>query len=218
MLREELQQIVDSTSGERQASDFLAAHPEIVRWAFCRTGGHSTYVVKEFPFGNRHRADFAVPMSYSGAWEVHMVELEPPNDKVINKDGTPSRRFNKAISQVHDWASYIKQNPYEVRRDLSDWCVNHDLLGIYGEYGPPSNDTGDYLRDPETFIRYYYHIVIGRRNAIGKEQRRRMNQYSQDVLLRVCTYGRFLDIARNVETHQLDPNARVCLTDAEEEP
>jgi len=156
-------------------------------------------------------------MSYSGTWEVHLVELEPPNDKVINKGGTPSQRFNKAISQVHDWAAYIKDNPCEVRRDLSKWCADHDLLGYSGGCGDPCNSTGDYLRDPETFIRYYYHIVIGRRDRIAKEQRRRMNQYSEGLYLRVCTYGRFLDIARNYDIYNTDPGARVCLTDTAED-
>ncbi len=216
MLRKQLQTILENSSGERKVIKFLARHPDIVRWAFCRTGGHSTYVVKEYPFGSRYHADFVVPMSYSGAWDVHMVELEPIDDRVINKDGTPSKRLNKAISQINDWADYIKKNPYQVRQDLSDWCVKHDLLGIHGKYGPPSNYTGDDLRDPETYICYKYHIVIGRREKIDKEKRKKMNQYSGSMSIDICTYGRFVDIASNFDRHQSNPNEHVCLTDTEE--
>jgi len=204
--------------GERGVSRFLAEHPAIVRWAFCSTGGHSTYVVKQFPFGSHYRADFVVPMSYSGVWNLHMIELEPPGDRVINKDGTPSHRLNKAISQIHDWASYIEQNPNSFRKDLSDWCVNHDLLGFHSDQRPPCNFTGDYLRDPDTYICFYYHIVIGRRDRITREQRGKMNQFSRGIHhLRVCTYGRFLDIAKNFDKHEANPNEPVCLTDTEED-
>jgi len=218
MLREELSRIIESTTGERGISRFLAEHPEIVRWAFCQVGGHSTYVVKEFPFGSRYLADFVVPQSSSGHWEIHMIELEPPDDRVINKNGTPSHRFNKAISQIHDWASFIEENPYLFRKDLSDWCMKRDLLGSHIGKRPPCNFTGNYLRDPDTHIWFYYHIVIGRRDRITKEQRRKMNQFSRGSdHLRVCTYGRFLDIARNLDKHEANPDEPVRLTDTEED-
>jgi hypothetical protein len=216
MLSEELSRIIEGAAGEREVSRFLAEHPEIVRWAFCWTGGHSTYVIKEFPFGSRYRADFVVPMSYSGRWEVQMIELEPPDDKVINKDGTASHRLNKAIAQIHDWASYIEQNPYSFRKDLSDWCVDHDLLGVHSKKRPPCNYTGDYLKDQDTHIGFYYHIVIGSREQVTREQRRKMNQFSRGIHVRVCTYGRFLDIARNLDKREANPNEGVCLTDTEE--
>jgi len=217
-LEKKLSRILYGETGERGVSRFLAKHPEIVRWAFCWTGGHSTYVVKEFPFGSRHLSDFVVPMSYSGMWEVHMIELEPIDDRVINKDGTPSHRFNKAISQIHDWASFIEQNPYLFRKDLSNWCMKHDLLGLHSDERPPCNFTSDYLHDPDTHIWFYYHIVIGLRDRITKEQRKKMNQFSRGIHhLRVCTYGRFLDIARNLDKHEANPNEPVRLTDTEED-
>ncbi len=210
--------IIDETTGERGVSRFLGKHPEIVRWAFCRSGGHSTYVVKEFPFGSRYRADFVVPTSDSGGWNIHMIELEPPNDRVINKDGTPSLRFNKAISQIHDWAHYIEQNPYSFRKDLSDWCINHDLLGCHSDDEAPRNDIGYYLHEPDTFIQCHYHIVIGRRDHITKRQRRKMNQFVWGMHIdSVCTYGRFLDIAMNFDKLEINPNEGVCLTDTEED-
>jgi len=213
-LEKKLLHILDNTNGEREVSRFLAKHPEIVRWSFCLTGGHSTYIVKEFPFGSHYYADFVAPLSCSGMWEVHMIELESPNDRVINKDGTPSHSFNKAISQIHDWASYIEENPYSFRKDLSDWCMKHDLLDFRRKKWQPRNDSGDYLHDPDTHIWFYYHIVIGRRDRITKEQRRKMNQFSRGF--RVCTYGKFLDIARNIDKRKANPNESGFLTDTEE--
>jgi hypothetical protein len=201
MLRNKLEKILQSNSGEHSISTFLASYPEIVRWAFCKTGGHQTYVLKEFPFGSRYRADFVVPFSSSGGWDIHMIELKSPDDKVINKDGTPSRRFNKALAEVYDWNAFIEQNPYSVRRDLSDWCIKRDLLGIYGKYGPPSNYTGNYLHDPTTYIDYHYHIVIGRRDFIDDAKRIKMNQYSRGMHIEIRTYGRFLDCAAEIDRH-----------------
>jgi len=205
-------------SGERDVLRFLAEHPKIVHWAFYSPAGHATYVVKEFPFGSHYKADFVLSMASSGMWEVHLIELEPPNDKVINKDGTPSHRFNKAISQIHDWASYIEKNRVSFREDLSDWCMKRDLLGLPGSSGPPRNFTDNYLRDSETHIWFYYHIVIGRRDRIKKDQRRKMDQISSgNRNLKVCTYGRLLDIARDLDKHEANPGEPVRLTDTEED-
>ncbi len=157
-------------------------------------------VLKKFPLGNRHKTDFVVPMASSGMWEVQMIELEPPDDKVINVDGTTSRRLKEAMSQIGDWKSYIDENRDPVRRDLSEWCMKHDLLKFPGSSGPPRNFTGNYLRAPETYVRYYYHIVIGRRDRITEEQRRKMNQISQCIPdLKICTYGSLLDAAKKID-------------------
>jgi hypothetical protein len=215
-LEKKLSRIINDTTGERDVLRFLAKHPKIVYWAFYTGAGHGTYVIKEFPFGSHYKADFVVPMASSGIWEVHMIELEPPNDKVINKDGTPSHRFNKALSQIRDWESYIKENLFSFRKDLSDWCMKHDLLGLPGSSGPPCNFTDNYLRDSDTHIWFYYHIVIGRRDRIIEEQRRKMIQISQSHhCLKVCTYGTFLDIARNLDKREANPNAPVSLADTE---
>ncbi len=215
-IRDGLLRVLENSRGERAVGSFLSKHAEVVRWTFCRTGGHETYVVKEFPFGSRFRADFVVAMSYSGAWEVHMIELEPPTDRVITRSGTPSQRLNKAISQINEWASYIERNPYEVRKDLSDRCEKSDLLGFFGGDRPPSNDTGDDLQDLKTYIHYHYHIVIGRRRVVHKEQRERMNQLNARMRVELCTYDRFVDVASNVDKLNSGSYESVRLTETQD--
>jgi hypothetical protein len=151
-LERQLSKILNSKNGERPVHGFLGKNPKLVWLAICKVGGHSTYVVKEFPFGSRHKADFVVAQSASGHWEIHLIELEPPNDRVINKDGTPSHRFKKAISQVYDWATYIEQNGAAFRKDLSDWCMEHDLLKLSSRDRPPRNWTNNLLQDQNTVI------------------------------------------------------------------
>lgn len=214
MLENEITQIINNSTGEREISTFLARNPNIMRWAVCRTGGHTNYVIKEFPFGSRYKADFVVPMSYSGVWEVNLIELEPHDDKVITQNGLPSSRLNKAISQINDWKEFIERNPLQFRNDLAHWCIKKDLLGFSNDGEIPSNFSGDLLNSPETFIRYNYFIVIGNRGSITTEKRRKMNQLSRDI--EIFTYGRFIDLARKFDKIKLDSRASVDLRDFSE--
>lgn len=145
-----------------------------------------------------------------------MIELEPPKDKVINKDGTPSKRFNKALSQISEWKEYIEKNQYQVRSDLAKWCVEHDLLGYFGDNATPTSYAGDKLSDTETFIDYSYGIIIGNRNSLTKEQRNRMSRIAQDNSITVRTYGLFLDVAANHDAASADPKKPVRLSNSSE--
>jgi hypothetical protein len=187
-----------SKKGEREATRFLKQNPHLVLWGFVRTGGHSKYVLNEFPLGSRYRADFFVPFSYSGVWEIHFIELENTDDPTITQDGKPSQRLNSAISQLHDWNDYIQRNRVSVQQDLSDWCNRKDLLGWHETKKPPSNMTTDRLNDPSIYIRWCYHIIIGRRENVSKEKRRKMNQLTDSFdRIQIGTFDRFIDIARN---------------------
>lgn len=214
-MQSELKEILTNSKGEREVASFLAKHPELLRWAVCRTGGHTTYIIKEVPLGSKYRADFVVAFSYSGAWEVHMIELEPPDDMVITKEGLPSHRLNKAISQVNEWEEYIKINPLSFRSDLSDLCIKKDLLGLHKSLKVPMNFTGHRLNAPDTYISYSYHIIIGNRDNIDSEKRKRMNQLRK-YGLEIFTYGRLVDIAGNIDFHNANPRESVVITESEE--
>jgi len=197
---EKLEDIVSLGKGEREVSAFLAKHPQILRWAVCKTGGHCTYVLREFPFGSHYKADFVVVMCYSGAWEVHLIELEPTDDAVITKDGKPSNRLNGALLQLRDWKEYIDRNSLAFRQDLSSWCQKKDILGDCKTVKTPVNGTGHYLKDAETFIYFNYYIFIGDRKKITDDQRRRINQLNgDDYRTKIFTYGRLIDIAKNMD-------------------
>ena len=108
------------------------------------TGGHTKYLISEFPFGSNHRADFVLAFSYSGTWELHFIELESPDDQVITRSGKVTQAFNSAISQIGDWRMWVEQNPVLIRKDVSDWCMKRDLLKpAERPHRPPSNFSGD---------------------------------------------------------------------------
>ena len=199
------------SAGERTATAFLKAHPEIVAWRFCWTGGHSQFVLNEFPLGSRFRADFVVLLSYSGLWEVNFIELENTDDIIMTRAGKPSQRLNSAISQLGDWKDYVERNRVQVQSDLSSWCMEKDLLGKYSCETPPSNQSGNLLKDPDTHIKWNYHIVIGRRSTAGGEVRRKMNQFSHHSGIEIGTFDRFVDIAANYDRLGRDPDSSVNL-------
>lgn len=185
--------LLNTEPNETEVRLFLKSYPDIVLSSFTPMGGHSEYVLTEFPLGIHYRADFVIPYSFSGEWVVHFIELEPVNDPIFTRAGVPSKRFNSAISQINDWAEYIKKNRNQIKQDLADWCIKHDLLGTYDD-GEPCNFTGNFLRNPNSFTTFKYHIVIGRRNRVNEECRRKMNQYQDFTNINIRTYDRFVDI------------------------
>ncbi len=214
MLANTLQEILNESGGENSAYQFLKKTPALVLWSFVRVGGHSQYLLAEFPIGIRYRADFVILYEYSGGWEVYLIELEPVHDRVITKDGRPSKRLNSAISQINDWADYIETNQLQVKQDLSDWCIRHDLLG----WDSPDDNPDDppNIKDPDSYVHFHYHIIIGRREAITKDKRRKMNQWRRTGVIAIGTYDRFLDVARNMDYNETHPNDPVFLSEIED--
>jgi hypothetical protein len=214
MLEKQIEEILEKDSGERKVSNFLAKNPQVIRWAVCRTGGHSAYVLKEFPFGSNYKADFVVLTSYSGAWEINLIELEPPDDKVITKAGLPSNKLNTALSQIKDWKGYIENFKTQFQTSITDWCMKKDLLKQTNYKGVPTNDTGDFLNLPTTFIYYNYYIFIGNRKNINPDKRRKMNQFRNEAT--IFTYGRILDIAKNFDQFDSNPEISIQINKSEE--
>lgn len=194
--------VLDSGIGERAVARFLRKNPELVLWPFHK-GNHSNYVLHGFPIGIKHKADFVVLSSYSGAWEIVFGELEPVEDGIITKAGTPTKRLAGAISQLGDWSDYIDRNRPAIQRDLSDWCVRKDLLK-WSSGKPPSNMTSNYLKDPETTIFFHYAVVLGRRASITAEGWRKINQHRTHWAHRIRTYDLFLDIAANMDAREAE--------------
>ena len=69
--------------GEHAAAAFLKQHPELLLWSTVHTGGNLKYVLSEFWLGSRFRTDFVVVLAYSGAWDVHLIELGRVNTTPI---------------------------------------------------------------------------------------------------------------------------------------
>ena len=198
--RDEIESFLDSTTGEREAHEYLRGYPDLVCWTFVRTGGHSRYVFSEFPLGSRYKVDFVVLWCCSGLWEVHYIELEPVNDLILTKAGTPRKRLNGAIKQIDDWREYTGYHAGPVREDLARWArEKRDLLGHFpGD--PLVNHSGNRLTDPGTYLRERFHIVIGRSKKTP-EVMKSVGRFQEGRDLKISTYDRFVSVVADRQAH-----------------
>ncbi|QTL34937.1 Shedu anti-phage system protein SduA domain-containing protein [Pseudoalteromonas viridis] len=197
----EFSDFLDSQKGEREISKFIEENPEVLYWTFCRLSGHCRFMFREFPLGSQYIADYVILNSYSGVWEVMFIELEPVDDPVFNKSGTPSQRFAGSIKQVDDWAEYFDMHREQIRADLVKWAKSKDMLG-YSRSERISNMSGDYLADPSSYLRDSYHILIGRRDEISRAGHKRKAMYKSRHSIEVISYDRIKDL---VELRYSDP-------------
>jgi len=198
--RGEIESFLDSVADEQQIHRYLADYPDLVCWTFVTSGGHSRYVFSQFPLGSRYKVDLVVLWCYSGAWEVHYIELEPVDDPIVTRAGTPGKRLRGAMKQVDDWRDYARMNPRAVRDELARYARTRDLLGYFpGE--PLANYSGNYLLDPETYLKESYHIVIGREKAVGPHAMRNVRRLGHDVT--IATYDRFVRVVAEREAYRI---------------
>src|SRR5690242_15522384 len=93
----ELTAVLMKASTERPVCGWLKRNPLVISHG---VGGFPRYVAAEFPFGSDFRADFVTLCPFSGGWNIHFVELEPPGAALFTKQGVAARRLNAAIAQV----------------------------------------------------------------------------------------------------------------------
>jgi hypothetical protein len=123
------------------------------------------------------------------------IELEPVDDPVFNKAGTPSKRLAGAIKQIDDWIEYYEEHKPEIRSELVRWSSERDLLG-YDSSEEAINMSGDRLADPSSYLKESFHILIGRRNKIDRQGHRRKATYSAKHAIDVRSYDMLLDLAK----------------------
>ena len=77
-LTQEFQDAISADHGERVVCDLVKRHPRILSSNFSQLA-EVQYVVAEFPLGTEYRVDFVTLGPFSGAFEVHFIEFEPPS-------------------------------------------------------------------------------------------------------------------------------------------
>jgi Domain of unknown function (DUF4263) len=179
---------------EGSAKQFLRHNASLVYYKFETIGGHAEYVLCEFPLGSSFVADFVVAVKYSGAWNIHFIELEPPKDMVITRAGVASARLAGGLKQLRDWRDYISENGVQVKEDLKRWFETKDVLK------PSQKNRSPSLKSRGDHIRFSYHLVIGRRDLVeAGGKRASMNSIQSDGLCTISTYDKFLDIAKALD-------------------
>jgi hypothetical protein len=199
---EQITRKLDRLRGERGISTYLKQHPQLVFWTFFTIGGHSDYLISEFSLGKRLKADFVAMQSDSGGWHVTFVELEPVDDPLFNRDGTPTRRLRIAQSQILDWQHYSHYDGPSLRAQLAEAAQRDDILGNSSPEFEPSSYSGIHLRDPMSYVQWEYWIVIGRRKALTDEKRQLRSALSHNSRYSVRSYDMFADTAKRAEEYR----------------
>lgn len=207
-LKDRLIQALDQAKGEREIHAFLKKEPILVWATFMSCGGHSDYVIPEFSLGGKHYADFVIMQSFSGGWNVAFVELEPVDIRPFNwkkvnqkkKVENPSERLEGATKQIASWRNFEEEEGATLRSELADVAQRKDAL--YPEHNLAREPwcVKMPLRDPRTYLRCTYHIVMGRRSHFDQElihEKSKFPRHNSDA--EVLTYDRFIEVAEKLE-------------------
>jgi len=104
--------LIDGKPAEREVQRFLEQRPHLLlNLMQARTAA----VVKQFPLGADHRADFAFVHANSGGTYLHLVELESPRARIFTKSDSFSQQFNGALQQVQDWMFWCNLHSASLR-------------------------------------------------------------------------------------------------------
>jgi hypothetical protein len=195
----EVQRALASSTGERKIAIFLKNNPSMMLSSFGEHGNHGNYILKEFKLGHSYVADFVILQAYSGSWRVDFIELEGVKDRFVTKAGKPSRMLGTALKQIEDWKLFTHTHRAEVHEHLADEVLKRDILKLSYIGDDISNARGQRVRYPATFLRTYYHVVIGRREDLtpAADQLRSRSLLGEVF---IATYDRILDGARELDS------------------
>lgn len=195
---DELKEILNNGTGERELLAFLKNNPYIITKSLSFLG-NPTIVVADFPIGQSFIADFMVIAPYSGAFDIKLIEIEPPLAKIFTKSGVLAKRTNKALEQVNSWATYIGKNRIEVLRAIEKYGKEKDLIN-----GPREKVTctaGCSIFDPTVGIHFDYDIIIGRRGHLKPAELERKTAFKENNKIQIVTTDRLFDGADEIDRH-----------------
>lgn len=199
-IKSDLLRLLNTTTGERAVHRYLKNHPKLVWATFMRCGGHSDYVIPEFALGGKFRTDFLIMQSFSGGWNIALVELEPVDKKLFNQDGTPTKRLKGAIQQIDDWRRYVDSDKAAFCSALADAAMTDDLFQPEFNDGREPRCVKWPLRDPRTYLTIDYHIVMSRRDDLNEISQQLRAGYKPYHSIEIATYDRFVQVADNIES------------------
>ena len=185
---------LEDTPTERPMLAWFKKNPTVLS----RTvSGFRCHVVAEFQFGTDYRADFVLLAPFSGGFDVHFIDLEPPNVPLFTKAGVPAARLAGAIEQINSWRLFLERNRSCVLRDLSKFVKLRDLSPLKGS--EVIDNTGRPLHHPSQHLRWNYEIIIGRRGNLGDDGLEKKASFLTYHGIDLVTYDRLLDNAREMD-------------------
>lgn len=187
-MRKALTEILERGDGERELLAFLKENPVLLLETPMSFLGHPTIVIAEFPLGNQFKADFAIISVYSGAFEIKLIEVEPPKEKIYTRKKVLAKRANMAFEQVNSWRDYIKKHRSETLETVDRYGKEKDLYR-----GPRDSLTctaGLSIFDPNVHVDFSYAIIMGRRDDLTGERLGRKAAFKEDAKIELITCDR----------------------------
>ena len=170
-LAHKLQKLLDEKIGERAGlAPFVKKYPQVLKRALLRYEGGMVRGISEFKFGNELQADFVFLTAFSGGFIVKFVELESSTDRILNKSGAMSARFNHAYSQIQSWKEYVQHRIKGTALGLElerQFCEKEVLDPTLRGTNPFGNTSRYPLSNPDCMLVFEYAIVIGRRASLS---------------------------------------------------
>lgn len=190
---EEFLNILDDAKNEREIGCYLKDNLMLVRNTLNVWSWNCVICKPEFKIGTKFIADFIVLSANSGCWNCVLIEMQSHKDRIFLKDGTASKGLREAQKQIQEWQMWIESYNAEFRGYLADLAK--------GEPAQCSNvmrhtRAETELRDPKTVIRYYYKVLIGRRDFLNEDGNQRRNHFEG---FEIVTFDRLLDYAKKLD-------------------
>lgn len=188
-----LQRAVESSTGERLVHRELERDPWVLKDLIVHCC-NLCYVISHFRFSDEHEADFVVLHGFSGGWDIHFIELEPPSLSPFNTKGDFSTRMNHAAGQIRRWKQFEDRHDKRpcLVAQLRNAIVAKDLLWHDGR--EPTDSQQRTLTDSMSMLIMYHHVIMGRRHHLSADLRARKAALIKTDGFELITYDRLLDI------------------------
>ena len=201
LISTQLEQLLSESPREREVGEWLKGNPILVSRV---VGGHSyaNHVIAEFRLGTEYRADFVAAGSYSGGCNVHLVELEGPNERLFTKDGRMAKKLNEAVFQIDSWKRFVEKDRSTILKELSRSMKKKELVFGPSDIGLIDN-TGKPIYHPDLWIDFTYHIIVGRRSELSNFELENKASFFSNHGIHIMTFDRVLDSARKLDDAKL---------------
>jgi hypothetical protein len=192
-MKSALHRAIRKSTGERSVHRELEKHPGVLK-DLVVSCCNCCYVVSHFRLGDEYEADFVVLHGFSGGWDIHFIELEPPALAPFNRKGEFVSRLVHAAGQIRRWKEFANRPdkaPY-LTAQLRDAVMSKDLLWRRNE--EPTDHASLPITRPESMLLMHYHVVMGLRAQLTVDLMSRKAGLIKTDGFELITYDRVLDV------------------------
>lgn len=146
-------ELIDKSEKEDVYQKFLEENTKLIptKPFELNHGVHFELVISKMKISDSYISDFFYLSKSSDTWNIVFIEIERPNVKLFNMDGTISGALNKGISQINDWNSFFNINSN--KNAFLDNLIINKLMGFNPSF-------------LENECEFKYILIIGRRDEL----------------------------------------------------